>query len=498
MSGIARVQRLRRLGVTALAAALLAGCAVGPDFVRPQLPPGAGYLSGGEPKAAVVAGGEEQHFVSGAKITDDWWRLFGSAKLDGIVRESLAGNQSVQAARATLRQSDANLRAVYGVFFPQADATFQAVRQKQAGNGGSAGGSIFNLFTLSASVSYALDIFGGERRSVEGLRAQADVQRAQLSGTYLTLTGNIVTTVVAEAGYRDEIRATQEMVALMQEEIEVTEAQVEAGTVPYANLLSLRSQLATIEATLAPLRQKVDQSDHLLALLSGRTPAEWLTPEIGLADLTLPGELPLTLPSDLVRQRPDILAAEAQLHAASAEIGVATAKLFPSFTLDGSFGRSNNSIVQLFSAGSGLWSIALNASAPLFHGGTLWSQKKAAEEAYQASLANYRLTVLSSFSQVADTLRALEHDGEALRAQSRALETADEALRLIRANYQAGIATYLQLLVANSQYHQAQIGYLQAKAQRLQDSAALYVALGGGWGKEGKPLGDISAVESKQ
>jgi NodT family efflux transporter outer membrane factor (OMF) lipoprotein len=239
--------------------------------------------------------------------------------------------------------------------------------------------------------------------------------------------------------------------------------------------------LAAFEATLPPLRQKLDQAGHLLATLAGRLPAEWTPPQIALTDITLPTELPISLPSDIVRQRPDILASEAQLHSASADIGVATAALFPSFTLSGSYGFNNSSIGDLLKSGSNIWSLGANVTTPLFHGGTLWFHRKAAIEAYQQSLAGYRQTVLSAFAQVADTLRALEHDAEGLHAQSQALDAAGEALQLIHVNYQAGTANYLQVLVADYQYHQAKIGYLQAQAQRLQDTVALFVALGGGW-----------------
>ncbi len=277
----------------------------------------------------------------------------------------------------------------------------------------------------------------------------------------------------------------------LSEQTSITEAQAQAGTVPYVNALSLRSQLAAFEATLPPLRQRLDQSGHLLATLAGRTPAEWAPPQINLADLTLPAHLPITLPSQFARQRPDILAAEAQLHSASADIGVATAALFPSFTLNGSYGFNNSSIGDLFKSGSSIWALGASVTAPLFHGGTLWFHRKAAIEAYRQSLAGYLQTVLSAFAQVADILRALEHDAEALHAQSQALEAAGEALQLIRVDYQAGTVNYLQILVADYQYHQAKIGYLQAQAQRLQDTVALFVALGGGWwnAKENFPDG---------
>ncbi|HET6418986.1 MAG TPA: efflux transporter outer membrane subunit [Geobacteraceae bacterium] len=465
----------------------LSGCAVGPDFVRPDPPKVDRYTRGEEPKATIPAEGQVQQFRQGARVVSDWWRLFNSTKLDEAVKEAVGGNQTLQAAQAALRVSQENLRAGYGVFFPQVDASFDATRQKFSPSrfGGSSPASTFNLFTLSATVSYALDVFGGERRAVESLQAQTDFQRYTVIGTYLALTGNIVNTIIAQAAYREEIRATEEIISVLSEQTGITETQAQAGTAPYVNALSLRSQLSTFEATLPPLRQKLDQSMHLLATLAGRTPAEWTPPQIDLADLALPADLPVTLPSQIVHQRPDILAAEAQLHSASAEIGVATAALFPSFTLSGGYGFNSTSMGDLLKSGSSIWNLGANVTAPLFHGGSLWFHRKAAIEAYRQSLAGYRQTVLSAFAQVADTLRALEHDAEALHAQSQALAAAGESLQLIRVNYQAGTVNYLQILIANYQYQQAKLGYLQAKAQRLQDTVALFVALGGGWWNAG-------------
>jgi NodT family efflux transporter outer membrane factor (OMF) lipoprotein len=461
----------------------LAGCAVGPDFVRPAPPAVDHYTQGTEPTGTIPADGQAQRFAKGATVPADWWRLFNSAKLDAVINEAIAGNPNLQAAQASLRQSQDNLRAGYGVFFPQLDAGFGASRQKSspAGTGSSSPGTIFNLFTLSATVSYALDVFGGERRAVEGLQAQVDVQRATAQGTYLTLLGNVENTVIAQAAYREQIKATEQIIGLLKEQIGITEKQVRAGIVPYANVLSLQSQLASSEALLPPLKQNLSHAGHLLATLVGRAPAEWTTPLVDLSDLTLPGELPVSLPSELVHQRPDILAAEAQLHSAGTEIGVATAALFPNFTLNGSYGQNSMVLDTLFKSGGNFWSLGADVTAPLFHGGTLWFKRKAALEGYQQALATYRQTVLGAFAQVADTLRALEHDAEALHAQSQALKTAEESLRLIQANYQAGIVNYLQILIANGQYHQARIGYLQAQAQRMQDTVALFVALGGGW-----------------
>ncbi len=461
----------------------IVGCAVGPNFVRPKPPTVERYTHGAGPTATVSAESQVQRFEKGAQVARDWWRLFDSPKINAVLEEALANNQTLQAAQASLRQSQESLRAGYGVFFPQFNGDFNATRQKfsPARFGSTSTSLLFNLFTLATTVNYTLDVFGGERRAVEGLRAQADFQHYTVLATYLTLTGNVVNAAIAQAGYRAEIKATEEMVRLLKDQVKITEAQAKAGTVPYSNVLSIRSQLAATEATLPPLQQNLTQTEHLLATLAGRFPAEWTPPEIDLGEIKLPADLPVSLPSDLVRQRPDILSAEAQLHVASANIGVATAALFPTVTLDGAYGTNNTSIKNLFKKASTYWSIAGDASTPLFHGGTLWFQRKAAIQGYQQFLANYRQTVLSAFAQVGNTLRALEHDAEALRAESLALDSAEGALHLIEKNYQAGLVSYLQVLVADNQYYQAKIGYLQALAQRLQDTVALFVALGGGW-----------------
>lgn len=470
----------------------LISCAVGPDFVRPKAPAVDRYTSGPETAATISADGQAQRFEQGAKIAADWWRLFNSARLDTAIKEAIANNQNLKAAQASLRQSQEELSAGYGIFYPQIDAGFDATRQKFSQNrfGGTSASRIFNLYTLTSTVSYALDIFGGEHRAVESLKAQVDFQRYIVLGTYLTLTGNFVNTIISRAAYAAEIKATEQIISLEEEQIRLTRIQTEAGTVPYSNVLSIQSQLAATEATLPLLRQKMIQTEHLLATLAGHLPAEWTPPQVDLADLTLPIDLPLSLPSDLVHQRPDILAAEAQLHAASADIGVATAALFPSFTLNGSYGWNSTHIKDLLKNTSSIWNLGANVAAPLFHGGTLTAKRRAAIEVYNQSLASYRQTVLSSFAQVADNLRALEHDAEAVRAQSQAIAAADQALRLIQANYEAGITNYLQVLIADNQLHQARISYLEALAQRFQDTVALFVALGGGWWDAKEDLAD--------
>jgi NodT family efflux transporter outer membrane factor (OMF) lipoprotein len=461
----------------------LAGCAVGPDFVRPEPPSVDRYTAEPMPTSTVSAEGQAQHFDPQMRLAAAWWRLFGSAPLNAVVAEALTGSPDVQAAEASLRRSQENLRAGYGVFFPTAQAGFDYTRQlyNPARIGSPMPSSIFNLFTLSATVNYALDVFGGQRRMVEGLRANMDAQHYTTLGAYLTLSGNVVNTMIARAGYAAQIEATEDFVGIETEQVKITRIQAEAGTVPYANVLSIESLLAATQATLPPLRQRLSQSEHLLATLVGRAPAEWTVPPVGLRELTLPSDLPVSLPSELAHQRPDVLVAEAQLHSASAAIGVATAALFPSLTLGGTAGLASTSITDLAKAASAYWAYGATLATPIFQGGTLWFQRRAAIAAYEQSLASYRQTVLGGLAQVADILGALEHDAQTLEAESRALDAAQDALHLVQTNYEAGTANYLQVLIADGQYQQARLGYLQARAQRLQDTVALFVALGGGW-----------------
>lgn len=462
-------------------ACLLSGCAAGPDFNRPSAPTVSHYNSGADPTHTVAAQGTAQSFVPGAQVEADWWHLFKSPQLDALVKEALANNPGLEAARTSLLQSEDSLRSGYGIFYPSLAADAAATRERYSPVSQHLPSSIFNLFTLSASVSYALDIFGGQRRTVEALGAQVEVQRATEQGAYITLVANIVNTSVAAAAYREEIEATQQLIDLQRQQVNLAQVQVAAGTTAYSSVLSLRSQLASLEATIPQLEQKLSQSDDLLAALAGHVPAQWQPPRIRLAELTLPADLPVSVPSDLVRQRPDILAAEATAHAASANIGVATAALLPAVNLSGTYSASSTTTNTLFSANGRAWSVGGDVTAPLFQGGTLWFRRKAAVAGYQQAMASYRQTVLGAFGQVADILRALDHDAQVVQAQDEALAAAREALHLVEINYEAGLNTYLDVLSADAQYHQAVINDLQAIALRFQDTVALYVALGGGW-----------------
>lgn len=456
------------------------GCAVGPDFHRPAAPPDTSFTR--EPaRETATADGQAQRFVEGQPVPGDWWKMFGSPALDATVARALAANPGLDAARATLRQNRELLKAGYGVFFPRVDAQAGATRERENQLPGIFPAETFSLFTVSGTVSYAIDLWGGQRRQVEELSAGVDSQRYALASATIMLESNVVDAVIARAGYADEVDATVATLVLFRTQVKMADAQAKGGVAPYSAVLSLESQVASTEATLPPLEEKVDQAVDLLASLTGSTPAAFGAPDVRLGDLRLPADVPLSIPSGLVRQRPDVLVAEATLHAANAGIGVASAAMLPNLTLTATFGVNGTTPGDLFSAANEIWSVGAGLVQPIFHGGTLEHQRRAAVEARNAVAAQYRQTVLAAFQQVADTLRALSHDADAVEAQTEAVDTAEKAMRLVDANYQAGIATYLQVLTSDTQYLQAKTAYVQALAQRLQDTVALYVALGGGW-----------------
>lgn len=460
-------------------ALLLSGCSVGPDFVKPEVPAVKSY----DRQPLLKRAEHGQRFDEGCWPAAYWWKSFGSSQLDSIVSQGLAGNPGLQAAQASLRASQENLNAGAGIYYPQLSATFSQSRDAATSSytGSTGTGSIVNLSTLSASVSYALDLFGGQRRSVEALGAQVDVKRAQMLGAYMTLTGNIVNTSIAIAAYREELDELDQLIAIEKDQLSIATTQYKAGITTYSSVLALQNQLASLDASVPSVRQKLSQAEHLLATLIGKSPAEWNAPVMRISGISLPEHIPLSMPSELVRQRPDILAAEAELHAANAQIGVATAALFPGFTLTGSYGRSGNGMDDLSDPVSRFWSIGGNVLQPVFNGGSLRAKRRAAINVRDQHLALYRQTVLGAFAQVADLIRALEHDAEQLQAGSQAVESTRLALDLVQANYKTGMVNYLQVILADIQYRQARIGYLQVRARQMQDTAAMYVALGGGW-----------------
>lgn len=477
----------RRVLIIAAAAAL-AGCAVGPDFLRPSPPEVKGYTP--EPLAAAVPsadvhGGEAQRFVQGLDIPGQWWALFHSEPLNALIEQSLKTNPNLQAAQAALRVTQENVAAQEGAYFPSIAGNFSPSRQKNPTGSlaptASSGNPIFSLYTAQVSVSYVPDVFGLNRRTVESLQAQADQQRFQLEATYLTLTSNVVAAAVQEASLRAQIAATEEIIKLETELLDLLRRQNALGQVAEAEVVAQDAALATAEATLPPLEKQLAQQRDLLAALAGRFPSDEPTQRFELATLQLPQELPVSLPSTLVEQRPDIRSAEETLHAASAQIGVAIANRLPNLTLTAADGSSATVISQLFTPGNGFWSVAGSLTQPIFEGGTLLHRERAARAAYDQAAAEYRGTVITAFQNVADTLRALQSDAKALKAAVRAEHAAAQSLEITRRQLQLGSINYLALLTAQQVYLQAVINLAQAQANRYADTAALFQSLGGGW-----------------
>lgn len=478
-----RTRRLRWLVPGLLPA--LAACAVGPDFESPAAPAVAGYTAQPLPArtaATDVQGGEAQRFIGELPLPEQWWTLFRSEQLDRRVSAALANSPDADAARAALRQAQENYRAQRGGLFPAVDAGIGASRQKASALAMGqpvAADNLYNLYNASVDVSYTFDLFGGVRRGIEGQAAAVDFQRYELQATYLTLAGNVVTGSINEASLRAQIEATEAIVAAQSDLLAVTEQQYELGAVEYAELLSARSNLASTRATLPPLQRQLAAARHQLGVYLGQLPAEFTESALELDALALPTELPLTLPAELVRRRPDVRAAEALLHRAAADIGVATANLLPRLSLAGSFGSQATRSGEWFDGD--VWNIGANLVQPVFRGGELRARRRAAIAAYDQALAAYRGAVLNAYRDVADSLRALHADAEALQAQHAALTAAAESLAIIEQQYGLGSASYLALLIAQRQQQQAQLAYLQALANRYQDTAALLQALGGGW-----------------
>ena len=460
---------------------------MGPDFKRPEPPAVKGYTAAPLPfaiPAADAAGVPAQTLVPGADIPAQWWTLFHSPALNALVERALKANPGLQAAQATLRQAQENYYAGRGELFPSVNANGTVAHQKivgaQFGNPNFPG-SQFTLYNASVSVSYGLDLFGLARRSLEALGAQEDFQRFQLEGAYLTLTSNVVTAALQEASLRAQIAATQEVIAGQSQQLAIMERQLAVGAIAESGVLAERTALAQTRASLPPLQKQLAQVRNQLAVLCGDLPGVGEKETFELDGLQLPRDLPVSVPSRLVEQRPDIRASESLLHAASAQVGVDTADMLPQLTLTGSAGSVATSANKLFTPGSGIWAIGANVVQPLFRGGTLVHQKRAAVAAYDGAAAQYRSTVLAAFQDVANVLDALQFDGDALQAQLQASQSAAEALDIAQKRYQVGSASFLELLNAQQAYQQTRIALAQARAARYTDTAALFHALGGGW-----------------
>ena len=466
---------------------LIAGCAVGPNFKKPAAPDVSDYTATPLPAAVTstnVSGGEAQRFAKGGDISADWWTLFHSAPLNKLIDSSLTNNHDLKAAQAALSVARENVLAQKGVYYPSVSADFSGTRQRLSGQIAptlSSNAFLFNLFTPEVSVSYVPDVFGLNRRTVESLQAQEQEVRFQMLATYTTLTSNVVVTAIQVASLQAQVDATRELVDINSNMVEILQYQFDKG---YANRLDLaaqESQLAQTNATLPPLLKQLAQQQDLLAALAGRFPNQSGVEKFELASLQLPQELPVSLPSELVAQRPDVLQAEANLHDASAKIGIATANRLPNIVLSANAGSSAAAIDQLFTSGTGFWGLGVEATAPIFQGGTLLHQQRAAKAAYVQAAEQYRSTVLTAFQNVADTLTALEQDADALNAAAAAADAASTTLDLAKRQVQDGYAANLALLNAEQTYQQSRINLVLAQANRYADTAALFQALGGGW-----------------
>ena len=474
-------------GFAAVAVALVCGCAVGPDFATPPAPDVSGYSPQPLPPrtaAAADAVGAPQQFSTGRDIPGDWWRLFGSEPLRALVDRALKNNPDLAAAQSALHVAQANMAAAQGAFVPTVDENFGASRQR-SGTGSPTGVAqntpTYNLFTSQVQVSYSPDVFGATRRNVESLQAQADNQRFQLEATYLTLTSNIVLAAIQEANLRGQIAVTNKLINIATDVLQTLRKQANAGAISESELFTQEAALAQIEQTLPPLQTQLAQQRHLLIALAGDFPNKELPDKFELASLHLPRDLPVSLPSQLVEQRPDVRAAEATMQYNSALIGVAVANRLPNISLTGGIGSNALSIDQLFGPGSGTWSIAGAALVPLIHGGTLFEKEVAAREAYDQASAQYRSVVVSAFKNVADSLTALENDAVALRKAVAFESAAAKTLEITRRRLVIGDINYLEILNAQQTYQRALMTLVAVQANRLSDTAALFQALGGGW-----------------
>lgn len=478
---------------------LLAGCAVGPDHQRPQLPGATGYHPGASPEIAIVA---DQRIVPGRDIQADWWTLFGSRELDALIEKALAAHPTIEAAKASLAAARANVRAQRGFFAPTVGAGYQPMREKIAANlGGNSPGLqgdgsvietgekdtmpfatpvIYDFHTAQLTVGYSPDVFGGLRREVESLRALAEVEHLQLQAARITLATHIVAAAIEDASLRRQLQITQETIAANEALVELARRLHEAGYASRLAYVVQENALAEARQTLPPLQKQYEQNRNLLRQLAGH-PQDQDVPAFELDALRLPRELPLSLPSQLIEQRPDVRAAEAQLHAVTAQVGVARAARLPQFNIAASWGGAASHFSQMFWSSGKFFEIGASLAGTLFDGGTLRHREKSARETMNQVVAQYKATVLTAYQNVADTLHAVHTDAQALQAATQSERTSREAMDLTRRQHQRGYLDRLALIEAEQDWRQARLAFTQAQAARLGDTATLFQALGGGW-----------------
>jgi NodT family efflux transporter outer membrane factor (OMF) lipoprotein len=480
--------KLRFTSSVALTASLLlAGCTVGPNFKAPAPPNVPGYTpaplssTGSTPD---LPGGEAQQFVPGRDVPGDWWALFHSVPLNNLIERSLQANPDLKAAQAALAVARENVLAQRGAYYPNVSAGFSASRQQTStllAPVPNSNAFNFSLYTPQVSVSFVPDVFGLNRRTVESLKAQEQQARFVLAATHITLSSNVAAAAIQQASLRGQIAAVRQLIDINSAMLQILRNQFAQGYVARLDVAAQESQLAQVESTLPPLLKQLAQQRDLLAELSGGFPSQELGEEFDFSSLLLPQELPMSLPSQLVAQRPDVQQAVENLHAASAQVGVAIANRLPNLNLTADAGSMALAFSQIFAPGTGFWDLAAGVTQPIFDGKTLLHRERAAQAALTEAEEQYRGVVLTAFQNVADTLNALQQDAESLRAAAAAQEAAGTTLSQAKSQVQAGYANYLTLLSAEQAYQQAEINLIQAQANRYADTAALFQALGGGW-----------------
>jgi NodT family efflux transporter outer membrane factor (OMF) lipoprotein len=476
---------LTRIGWIAAAAGALGACTtVGPNFTAPAAPTAPGYAMDGDARASAVA------LTSATRPMGPWWRALGSARLDAVMDEALAGNQTVTKALAALDKARAEADSARGGAAPKIEGTASAQRERinitAFGFNGVPGfpplsNPTINLLSVGASVSYDLDLFGGNRRRVETAAAAQVAEGHRADAAYLVLTGNVAMQAVRIAAVRDQIAAVKAIVADDERNLSIVHAAQAAGGEAPSAATGARAQLAADQALLPPLGQTLAQARHALAGLVGKSPAEWTAPDFDAGEFAPPAQIPVSLPSILVRNRPDILAAEADLHADTARIGVATANMYPDIKLGAAFTQSALTPGALFGYGASGWNFGPTLTAPIFNGGALKADKRAAEAQARISLAQYQQTVLTAFTQVSDVMSALAHDDERLAALTNSLNIADAALRDARAAYSLGGGPLSAVTNAQAQVDRARLQLVEVRAQRLMDIIQLYAATATDW-----------------
>jgi len=488
------------LGVTS--AALMSGCAVGPRYHRPEAPPHAGYSPAPLSQASAsskVHGGEVQHFVAGRDIPFEWWQLFQSPTLNALVDQAFKANPTIPAAQAALVQAQELVRAQRGFYFPTVGASFQPERAKVAGNltqeaslGIQSNGDnlqqppqpatplYYTFYTAELTVGFVPDVFGGNRRQVESLAAQADAQRFALEATYITLASNVVAAAIQEASLRAQLEATRQIIEADEQSLRILRDQFRVGFAMGIDVAEQEAVLAQAKTLLPALQKRLDQTRDLIRVLAGQLPND-VDETFDLDAMQLPPELPLSLPAKIIEQRPDVRAAEAQLHAANAQVGVAVAAMLPQFSITGTAGGGADQIPWMFRTGGSFWTAVGGVSQPIFEGGTLLHTKRAASAALKQAASQYQSTVIAAYQNVADTLHASLSDADELAGAVEAENAAKKTYDITRRQMDAGYVSYLTLLSAELAYQQALFLRLQAQATRYGDTVAMFQALGGGW-----------------